>query len=129
MTFCAVVNCMDGRVQLPVITYLMKELGVSYVDSITEAGPVRHLAEEPDSERTASIVSRIAVSLERHSSDVVAIVAHHDCGGNPVPMDQQLGQLDRAVEYVAERFRELEVIGLWVDDSWRVTEITRRARA
>ena len=39
MSFCTVVNCMDGRVQLPVIRYLQERFEVPYVDSITEVGP------------------------------------------------------------------------------------------
>ena len=45
MSFCTVVNCMDGRVQLPVIRYLQDRIEVLYVDSVTEPGPVRSLAE------------------------------------------------------------------------------------
>jgi len=41
MSFYTAINCMDGRVQLPVITYLQKRFGVEHVDSITAAGPNR----------------------------------------------------------------------------------------
>ena len=43
--FATVINCMDGRVQEPVIAYLKQRLGVAYVDSITLAGPIKTLAE------------------------------------------------------------------------------------
>jgi hypothetical protein len=46
MTFCTVVNCIDGRVQLPVIEFLKNRFGVDFVDCITEAAPVRILAGE-----------------------------------------------------------------------------------
>jgi hypothetical protein len=46
MHFCTVINCMDGRVQLPVNKYLQKRFNVAYVDSITEAGPVRIISDE-----------------------------------------------------------------------------------
>ena len=45
MKFYTVINCMDGRVQLPVIKYLQKRFNVEYVDSITEAGPNLVLSE------------------------------------------------------------------------------------
>jgi len=34
MSYCTVINCMDGRVQLPVIKYLKERFDVDYVDSI-----------------------------------------------------------------------------------------------
>jgi len=39
MIFCTAVNCMDGRVQLPVINYLKERFSANYVDMITEPGP------------------------------------------------------------------------------------------
>jgi hypothetical protein len=114
---------MDGRVQLPVIEYLMKTLGVEYVDSITEAAPVRWLADAPDSEITRSVMSRIAVSARRHGTKTVAIVAHHDCAGNFHTKQEQLGQLARAVAYIAGTFPDLTVAGLWVDERWEVSEV------
>jgi hypothetical protein len=117
---------MDGRVQLPVTEYLANRLSVRYVDTITEAGPVRVLAGPPDSEVVASIFSRIEVSVERHGAETIAVVAHDDCAGNPVDKEEQLDQLKRAVGLVADRFPSTTVIGLWVNDSWTVEEIARR---
>ena len=34
ITFATAINCMDGRVQIPVIEYLKKEFKVDYVDMI-----------------------------------------------------------------------------------------------
>lgn len=48
MSFCTAINCMDGRVQLPVINFLMRRFSVEYVDSVTDAGPVKILAEHTD---------------------------------------------------------------------------------
>ncbi len=57
MSFCTVVNCIDGRVQLPVINYLADYFDVDYVDSITEAGPVAILAEKQSSDIAESILN------------------------------------------------------------------------
>ena len=46
--FATAVNCMDGRVQKPVIEYLQKSFGVDYVDMVTEPGPNKILAEGKD---------------------------------------------------------------------------------
>ncbi|MBN2564763.1 MAG: hypothetical protein JXB46_03550 [Candidatus Eisenbacteria bacterium] len=126
MSFCAAVNCMDGRVQLPVIEYLTARLGVRYVDVISEAGPVRVLAESPGSGTADAIMSRVQISTAKHGAKTVAVVAHDDCTGNPVGKVEQLDQLMRAVGLIAERFPGVTVLGLWVDDEWTVEEIARR---
>lgn len=58
MSFCTVINCMDGRVQLPVIRYLMDRFNVACVDSVTEPGPLRHLADEQEGAKVASMLER-----------------------------------------------------------------------
>jgi len=121
--FCTVVNCMDGRVQLPVITYLMDLLGVDYVDSITEPGPIRMLAEQEDVGAIRSIVHRIRISTEKHGSKVIAVVGHYDCAGNPMPRQVQREQTLKAIEFLSKEFPGIEIMGLWVDEKWQVHRI------
>jgi len=45
--FATAINCMDGRTQEPVITWIKKNYHVDFVDMITEPGPVKYLAREP----------------------------------------------------------------------------------
>ncbi len=123
MKFCTVINCMDGRVQLPVIRYLQERFGAEWVDTITEAGPCRIVAEEQDTPATDSIAYRLKISLEKHHSVGVAVVAHHDCAGNPVSKDEQLVHLKEAVRRLQGQVGETEVIGLWVDGDWEVREV------
>ncbi len=123
MLFCTAINCMDGRVQLPVIEYLKRRFDATYVDMITEAGPVRHLAEEPDSDVTRSIRFRIDVSVQKHKSSGIAMVAHHDCAGNPLEKARQLEQLKAALAFLKQHYATAEIIGLWVDETWMVSEV------
>ena len=123
MQFCTAVNCMDVRAQLPVIKYLQDRFGAEYVDSITEAGPIRILAEEPEGAAVQSILKRIQISVEKHSSVGIAVAGHVDCAGNPVPDDVQTAHLKKAVAFLQQKYQELEIIGLWVDDSWEVHEV------
>ena len=46
MSYCTVINCMDGMVQLPAINYLKERFEVDYVDSITGPGPNLILAQQ-----------------------------------------------------------------------------------
>ncbi|MBN2132920.1 MAG: hypothetical protein JW741_25700 [Sedimentisphaerales bacterium] len=122
MSFCTAINCMDGRTQLPVNEYLRRKLNTPYVDTITEPGPVRILGEEPDSALAESILRRVEVSVKKHGSQCVAVVAHWDCTGNPAPEDRQKKQLDLSVRSVAARYPNIRVLGLWVDSNWSVEE-------
>ena len=114
---------MDGRVQLPVISYLQNRFGVQYVDAVTEAGPVGVLATRPSSENAMSIFRRVKISIRAHGSQGIAIVAHHDCAGNPVPASKQKQQLKICLNLLSTRYPRLEIIGLWVDENRTVFEL------
>lgn len=45
--FVTAINCMDGRVQEPVIKWMKEKYNATYVDMITEAGPNKHSFMEP----------------------------------------------------------------------------------
>ncbi len=129
MSFCTAVNCMDGRVQGPIISYLSKRFDGAYVDDITEAGPVNVLASDPESSRSKAIYRKIDVSVNAHGSQVIAIIAHDDCAGNPKPKEAQLEDLRVSVEVLRRRYPDLQIIPLWVGEDWRVEEIALRALA
>lgn len=128
MTFFAAINCMDGRVQLPVIAYLRKRFEVDYVDTITEAGPIRILAQRTDGNKVRSILDRLRISFDRHSSKGIAVVGHHDCAGNPEARDVQISQIKESMSFLREEFPNTEIIGLYLDESWQVTDITEHFR-
>ena len=121
--FATAINCMDGRVQIPVINWLKRHYGVDYVDMITEPGPERVLAEGKDLGRIESIRMRLEISVTRHCSEIVAVVGHHDCAGNPTDKDTQLRQLSDSGRNVASWNCGVRVVGLWVDDRWEVQEV------
>jgi hypothetical protein len=121
--FCTAVNCMDGRVQLPVIQYLQRRFGADYVDVISEPGPNRILAEGSDSATVGSIERRLSISVEGHRSVGIAVVGHHDCAGNPTPEAEQRQHTAAAVQVLRNRLGDLPVIGLWVDENGRVSEM------
>jgi len=127
MSFCTVINCMDGRVQIPVINYLRERFSAEYVDSITEAGPNRIVGRQSDSVILKSILDRVEISVVHHGSVGLAIVGHHDCAGNPVSKTDQIEDIESAVNYLAKRFGEIPVIGLWVDEAWCVSEVCTHA--
>lgn len=116
--FATALNCMDGRVQLCVNEAVRATFGVSFVDTITEAGIVRFLSDETDGPETAAALSSIRISVAKHGSCALAVVAHHDCAGNRRSDETQREQLIRAVDFLKEHFPACKIVGLWVDGDW-----------
>ncbi len=121
--FGTAINCMDGRVQIPVIEWLKKNCKIDYVDMITEPGPNKILAEEKDKTSILSIKRRVEISVKKHNSKIIAIIAHHDCAGNPVEKEIQLKQLLSAIQTLKAWDFDAQIIGLWVDENWDVHKI------
>ena len=119
--FATVINCMDGRVQIPVNDWIRKEYGVDCVDTITEPGPNRILAEK--GEATESIKIRVLISVNKHGSKHIAIAGHHDCAGNPVKRELQMKHISEAINVVKSWGLNISVIGLWVDENWNVNRL------
>jgi transcriptional regulator of met regulon len=119
--FGTAINCMDGRVQLPVNEHLKRNYRLDFIDTITEPGPVKILADKQAG--ISSIRQRVKISVEAHGSKLIAVVAHHDCAGNPVPKETQLKQLNSALETIQEWKYNVPCVGLWVDEKWQVIPI------
>lgn len=120
MEFVSAINCMDGRVQEPVISWMKLHYLAKYVDIITEPGPIKILSSNNDECLVNSIKSRLVVSVEKHNSNVIAIVGHYDCAGNPVDKITQIGQIKDSIKLIKSWFSNIEIIGLWVNENWEV---------
>lgn len=121
--FVTSINCIDGRTQEPIIKYLKNQYNADYIDMVTEAGPNKILAENEETSIIESIKSRVEVSTQKHSSKVIAIVGHYDCGGNPADEHTQKEQIKSSVLNVKSWNKDIEVIGLWVDENWEVNKV------
>ena len=44
-SFITAINCIDGRVQEPLISFIKKEFSAEYIDLVTEPGPDKILSE------------------------------------------------------------------------------------
>lgn len=122
MKFCTAINCIDGRVQLPVIEYLKERFGADYVDCVTEAGEDLVVSEHKPG-RVEATLRCVQISLEKHGSRHIAIAGHHDCAGNPVPKEKHIEQIKEAVRFLKTQFPDTEIIGLWVDENWKANEV------
>ena len=118
--FATAINCMDGRVQKPVEEYIEENFGVRYVDMVTEPGPNRILSEGKDVGTLESLKKKVGISVEKHGSEIIAVVAHHDCAGNPENEDTQKEHLRNAVKVIASwGFPVKRIIALWLDENFK----------
>ncbi|HMK53672.1 MAG TPA: carbonic anhydrase [Methanobacteriaceae archaeon] len=121
-TFATAINCIDGRVQLPVRQWLIDNYSVDSVVKITAPGPDKLLHENQDIQ-VEVIKNNLKLSVETHEPVVVAVVGHYDCVANPVEKDVHLEQIKAAITTVKSWNFSINLVGLWVDDQWSVSEV------
>ncbi len=122
--FVTVINCMDGRIQEAVIKYMSEKYDVNYIDNITEPGPNKVLATNEDAELLNSIKRKLDISINIHGSRVISVVGHYDCAGNRVDYETQIKDIKKSIDLLQSWDLEVdEIIGLWVDENWKVHEV------
>ncbi|MCW4006958.1 MAG: hypothetical protein NWF04_10280 [Candidatus Bathyarchaeota archaeon] len=126
--FGTVINCIDGRVQLPVLVYLKSRFSVDFVDVITEPAPVKIISEAKDAAKLDSIWERLKISQEKHGSRCLAVVANYDCAANPVSKNTQLKQLQKSLSTLRQQGFNGHLLGLWVDENWTVHEVPQNQK-
>jgi hypothetical protein len=118
--FGTAVNCMDGRVQLPVINWMKENFQLDYVDMITEPGADKILGAGPPVQIEA-IKTKVLISVVAHGSRIVAVAGHDDRAGNPVEPDQHKLHLREALKTVLSWNLPLdEVFAVWINRDWQV---------
>jgi len=119
-SFVTAINCIDGRVQEPLIGFIKRKFSAEYVDLVTEPGPDRILSKNKQQEVVKSIKNRVSISIEKHSSKTLIIAGHHDCAGNPVADDEHFRQIKKAVQNVDKWNLGISVYGVWINRNWKV---------
>src|SRR5262245_12685325 len=121
--FATAINCIDGRVQIPVLNWIRFYLNVDYVDLITEPGPDKVIVF--GSEITYnSIFEKAALSIKVLDSQSLSIVGHHDCRAKPVSKEEHIELIQRSVEEI-ERWRlGVRILGLWVNE-WGYVDVIK----
>ncbi len=117
--FATAINCMDGRVQVPVIDFIKKNYQVDYVDMITLPGPDKLLSEAKDTTKIEEIKRCVEISINKHSSKLLVITGHYDCAGNPVDQKTHLEHIKKAISLIRGWNLEVEIIGVWIGKDWK----------
>ena len=118
--FATSVCCIDGRVQFPLANWIKEKYSVDYVDTITQPGINKTVAENIDIE---SIKKYVDITIVHHNSGLVVLSGHDSCAGNPVSKEEQISQIKEGIKVISSWNLGVEVIGLWVDDSWNVNTV------
>lgn len=120
--FATAISCIDGRVHLPIINWLMREYSVDYVDIISEPGVDGAFMSYPSV--VQDIRNKVAISVEKHGSDIIFVSAHHDCAGNPVSKEEHLEMLKHCVLQIEGwKLPVKYIISAWIDEKFRVNVI------
>jgi carbonic anhydrase len=126
-TFFTSVGCMDGRVQAPIEEYGQKRYRVLFPDTITEAGLVGLLVNNPSSEFLESIKKKVLISVEKHHSKGIIVHGHQSCAGNPVEDSHHKEETKKAADVIKNFVSaELEVKPVFVnkiESGWTVEEL------
>lgn len=117
--FGTVLNCIDGRTQVPVLQWMKDNFCLDYVDTITEPGMDRVLSQGELIEQER-IKSKVIISINAHNSSTLAVVGHYDCAANPVNNYEHIRDIAMSVNKVKSWYLPLLVVGLWVDELWKV---------
>ena len=125
-TFGTAINCIDGRIQLPVMSWVREVLSVDYVDLITQPGPERLLADQ--AELAAQLIKpRVGLSVTGHGSPVLVLAAHHDCLANPVSEAAHREHLQRAMRVLLSWDLGVKVLAVWVNAAWQIEVVQTRS--
>ena len=118
--FATSVLCMDGRIQIPLTNWIKENFSVDYVDTITEPGIDKLVADNTDLE---SIKTKVGISINKHESELIVVSGHYDCAGNPVSNEEHITQIKKGIEVISSWNLGVKVVGVWVDDTWKINTV------
>lgn len=119
-TFATSITCMDGRIQIPLISWIKENYDVDYVDTVTEPGVDKIVFENSN---LNSIKSKVDISINKHKSNLIFISGHYDCAGNPVSNEEHLKHIKKGIDVISSWNYDATVVGLWVNENWQVERV------
>ena len=126
-TFFTVVGCMDGRVQDVIARFGREKFDAEFPDTITEAGIVGLISNNPQQKFVENLEFKLLVSIEKHHSKGILVDGHQECVGNPVDDEKHKEDVRKSVEFIRELTEDkVPVTGVFVvrdGDSWKAEKI------
>ncbi len=121
--FGTAINCIDGRTQEPVIDFMKHKYGIDGVDMVTFQGVDGIISSSGISDAIALIRKAVSISIEKHGSQIIAVVGHFDCAGNPGNREHHYAHIGKAVQQVSLWNFNVEIVGLYVNDKRQIEEV------
>jgi hypothetical protein len=121
--FGTAINCIDGRTQEVVIDYMKQKYNIDGVDMVTFPGVDGLFFNEQNSTEIALIRRAVSISIERHGSQIITLVGHYDCAGNPGDREHHNKHIRRAMQEVSSWNLNTQVIGLYVNEKREIEVI------
>jgi hypothetical protein len=71
----------------------------------------------------ASIRNAVSISIEKHGSQIIAVVGHFDCAGNPGNREHHYAHVNKAIQQVSSWNFDAQIVGLYVNDKRQIEEV------
>ena len=120
-------NCIDGRVQIPVIHWIKQRFDVDFVDMITEPGMDEFIADCNNS--MEDINRKVRLSVKNNNARIIVVTGHFGCIKNPVSESVHKEQIQKSVERLKNDFKELAIVGLWVNSDFKGEALKEEANS
>ena len=117
MTFCASIQCIDGRIHDAIFSYIRGNYDIKYIDILSEPGIDGILAGD-DQAYIDSIIRKLQICVDVHAIKEVFISAHHNCLANPGEKEQHIVQMDKGLEKLKTIFPSIVFHKIWIDENW-----------
>jgi carbonic anhydrase-like protein len=121
--FGTAINCIDGRTQEPVINFMKHKYGIDGVDMVTFPGVDGIISSSGNLDYIASIRNAVSISIEKHGSQIIAVVGHFDCAGNPGNREHHYAHVSKAIQQVSSWNFDAQIVGLYVNDKRQIEEV------
>jgi len=121
--FGTAINCIDGRTHEAVIDHMKQKYNIDGVDMVTLPGVDGIISNHGQSEEIALIRKAVSISIEKHGSEIISVVGHYDCAGNPGDRQHHFMNIRQAIHEVSSWNFQAQVVGYYVNDKRQIEEV------
>jgi len=121
--FGTAINCIDGRTQEPVISFMKQKYDIDGVDMVTFPGVDGIISSRENLDEIELLRRAVSISIEKHHSHIIAVIGHFDCAGNPGDKEHHYAHIRMGVRKVLSWNFDAQVAGYYVNDKQQIEEV------